>query len=214
MSLAEFVSYIFTPLTTALAVWIAYLAVSKGSEPQLLAYYQPNPDVPSLIDFVIENIGGGSAYSVVPSVPIPVNCFGIEKPDKDSGSIPVSGFPSVAPGQRLLFNGGQYAGLDAKLSDGLPVTLSYRYRNPLGFQRKGKEMFVLGVRHLRSMPTRTSANQAIVDALKGPNRSTIQDIRNELRAISGHLAAMRRDRDDQDGKAFPIGSGGPFGQDR
>ncbi|GAB2668336.1 hypothetical protein [Arenimonas aestuarii] len=194
MSLAEFIAYVFTPLTTALAVWVAYLAVSKGTEPQLLAFYQPNPDVPSLIDLVIENAGGGSAYSVALSVPVPVNCFGIEKPDKDAGSIPVSGFPSVAPSQRFVFNGGQYAGLDSQLKDGLTVTFSYKYRNAIGFERNGREKFVLSVKHLQSMPTRTSADQAIVDALKGPNNTTVQEIRNELRVIAGHLASIAKGR--------------------
>src|SRR3546814_18382067 len=63
----------------------AYLAVHRGSQPQLLVYYQPNPDVPSLIDLVIENIGGGSALDVKFSEPLPIDWWGIEKHD-GSGS--------------------------------------------------------------------------------------------------------------------------------
>jgi hypothetical protein len=192
MELSEFIAYVFTPLATLLAVWVAYLAVSKGSEPQLLIYYQPNPDVPSLIDLVVENVGGASAYEVRLSKPIPVNSFGIEKPDHDLGSIPVSGFPAVSAKQRYTFAGGQYAGLDSQLGAGLSVDLSYKYRNALNFRRTARESFILSVRHLQGMPSRTSASQAIVDALKGPNRTTLQDIRDQLRAISGHLATLSK----------------------
>src|SRR3546814_6080526 len=62
--LAQIIAYVVSPLATLLAVWVAYLAVHRGSQPQLLVHYQPNPDVPSLIDLVIENIGGGSALDV------------------------------------------------------------------------------------------------------------------------------------------------------
>lgn len=44
--------------------------------------------------------------------------------------------------------------------------------------------FVLGIDHLKGMPSRTSANQAIVDALKGPNKTTLQEIRDELRQLN------------------------------
>ena len=201
MSLAEFISYVFTPLATIIAVWVAYLAVSKGSEPQLLAYYQPNPGIPTLIDFVIENLGGGSAFEVQPSKPIPIKCFGIDEPEKNPRFIPVSAIPSIAPRQRFVFDGGQYAGLDSQLNDGLELTLNYKYRNAIGFSRKGSEDFVLSVKHLGAMPTRTSADQAIVDALKGPNKTTIQEIRNELRLISRHLASRAKRSEEGPDKA-------------
>src|SRR3546814_5419923 len=71
--LAQITAYIVSPLATLLAVWVAYLALSRNSQPQLLAYYQPNPDVPSVIDLVVENIGGGSAIEVRFSEPLPIN---------------------------------------------------------------------------------------------------------------------------------------------
>src|SRR3546814_1424703 len=71
--LSQFSAYVVSPLTTLLAVWVAYLSVHRGSQPQLLVYYQPNPDVPSLIDLVIENIGGGSALDVKFSEPLPID---------------------------------------------------------------------------------------------------------------------------------------------
>src|SRR3546814_16354632 len=79
--LAQIIAYVVSPLATLLAVWVAYLAVHRGSQPQLLVYYQPNPDVPSLIDLVIENIGGGSALDETFSEPLPIDWWGIEKPE-------------------------------------------------------------------------------------------------------------------------------------
>ncbi|MGP9807746.1 hypothetical protein ACT3TQ_07300 [Halomonas sp. AOP12-C2-37] len=195
--LAQVIAYIVSPLATLLAVWIAYLALLRGSQPQLLAYYQPNPDVPSLIDLVIENIGGGSAIGVAFSEPLPIGCFGIERPDGDGALVPKTGFPSVSAGQRYVFNGGQYAGLESKLGAGLPVKISYKYRSPVGFLRNGSETLVLGVEHLKGMPTRTSANQAIVDALKGPNTTTVHEIRNELRAIKKQLQLVVQHQDNR-----------------
>ncbi|MHB0777576.1 hypothetical protein [Halomonas sp. WWR20] len=196
--LAQIIAYVVSPLATLLAVWVAYLAVLRSSQPQLLAYYQPNPDVPSIIDLVVENIGGGSAFDVTFSEPLPINCFGIEKPDGDGALVTKSGLPSVSAGQRYVFNGGQYAGLESKIGVGLPVKVSYKFRSPVGFLRKNSESFVLGIKHLKGMPTRISADQAIIDALKGPNTTTAQEIRNELRAINRQLQLMVKQREKQD----------------
>jgi hypothetical protein len=94
--LAQIIAYVVSPLATLLAVWVAYLAVHRGSQPQLLVYYQPNPDVPSLIDLVIENIGGGSALDVKFSEPLPIDWWGIEKPDGSGSFISKDGFPALS----------------------------------------------------------------------------------------------------------------------
>ncbi|BBL35648.1 hypothetical protein Nstercoris_01922 [Nitrosomonas stercoris] len=193
--LAQVIAYIISPLATLLAVWVAYLSLLRGSQPQLLVYYRPNPDVPSIIDLVIENIGGGNAIGVTFSNPLPINCFGIEKPDGEGLAVSQQGFPAVSPGQRYVFTGGQYAGLHSKLDSGLVVTASYRFRNPIGFARKHDETFILSIEHMKGMPTRTSANQAIVDALKGPNITTLQEIRNELRSINKQLRVVAKQRE-------------------
>jgi|AACY02.7.fsa_nt_gi hypothetical protein len=193
--LAQVIAYIVSPLATLLAVWVAYLALLRSSQPQMLAYYQPNPDVPSLIDLVVENIGGSSAIDVTFSEPLPIRCYGIEKSDGDGALVPKSGFPSVSPGQRYIFNGGQYAGLESKLGAGLTVKISYKFRSPAGFLRKASESFVLGIEHLKGMPTRISADQAIVDALKGPNITTVQEIRDELRGINSQLQLVVKQRE-------------------
>lgn len=196
--LAQNIAYIISPLATLLAVWVAYLSLLRGAQPQLLVYYRPNPDVPSIIDLVIENIGGGNAIGVTFSVPLPISSFGIEKPDGDGSAVSQQGFPAVSPGQRYVFTGGQYAGLYSKLGSGLAVKATYRFRNPLGFARKHDEAFTLSIEHMKGMPTRTSANQAIVDALKGPNTTTLQEIRNELRGINKQLQLAVKQRESKD----------------
>lgn len=198
MSIIEqVVAYIVSPLATLLAVWVAYLSLLARYQPQLLIYYQPNPDIPSIIDLVIENIGSGSAIEVAFSEPLPIVCFGIDKPNGDGSEIPKKGFPAVSAGQRYIFNGGQYAGLESKVGDGLEVKASYKFRTPAGFLRKHTETFVLGIEHLKEMPTRTSASQAIIDALKGPNKTTIQEIRDELRLLNRQLKILG-ERGDED----------------
>ncbi|WP_311948157.1 hypothetical protein [Halomonas piscis] len=197
--LAQIIAYIVSPLATLLAVWVAYLSLLSRYQPQLLIYYQPNPDIPSLIDLVIENIGSGSAIAVAFSKPLPIACFGIEKPEGDGSEVPKKGFPAVASGQRYVFNGGQYAGLESKVGDGLEVRASYKFRNPIGFLRTNNVTFVLGIDHLQQMPTQTSANQAVVDALKGPNKTTIQEIRDELRTLNRQLRMLGKRDDAQNG---------------
>jgi hypothetical protein len=197
--LAQVIAYIISPLATLLAVWVAYLSLLRGSQPQLLIYYQPNPDAPSIIDLVIENIGGGAAMGVRFSEPLPINCFGIAKPDGEGAVVSQQGFPAVSPGQRYVFIGGQYSGLQSKLGSGLSVTASYRYRTPIGLTLKHEEVVTLSIEHMKGMPTRTSANQAIVDALKGPNTTTLQEIRNELRGINQQLQIAAKQRESRDG---------------
>ncbi|MFA5701252.1 MAG: hypothetical protein WC913_08235 [Desulfuromonas sp.] len=197
--LAQIIAYVISPLATLLAVWVAYLSLFRSAEPQLLVYYQPSPDVPSLIDLVIENIGGGNAIGVTFSEPLPISCFGIEKPQGEGSVVSRQGFPAISPGQRYVFNGGQYSGLHSKLGSGLAVRASYKFRNPIGFTRKRDEAFTLSIEYMEGMPTRTSANQAIVDALKGPNTTTLQEIRNEIRGINKQLQSLAKQREPQDG---------------
>jgi hypothetical protein len=164
-----------------------------------LVYYQPNPDVPSIIDLVIENIGGGTAIGVTFSQPLPIDWFGIGKSDGTGTFISKDGFPALSAGQRYIFNGGQYSGLETEIGKGIEVKVSYKYRNPLGVLRNTNNTLALGIEHLGRMPTKTSASQAIVDALKGPNKTTVQEIRDELRAINKHLQKIADRCEERDG---------------
>lgn len=184
---AQTVFYFVSPLVTMMAVFVAYLALLKQSKPHILVQYRPNPGIQTFIDLVIENIGGGMARDVIFSQPLPAQCFGIERPDADGSEVLKDGLPAIAAGQRFVFDGGQYGGLKSKIGEKIEIDISYNFKNPLGLNRRRTERCVLSVGHLGRMPTRTSSEQAIVDALQGPNVTILQKIERELRTIGAAL---------------------------
>ena len=188
--------FVVSPLFTLLAVFVAYLALLKQSTPHILIQYRPNPDIQTFIDLVIENIGGGMARDINFSQPLPAKCFGIEKPDGEGTKILGDGLPAIAAGQKYIFDGGQFGGLVSKIGHKLEIEISYNFINPLGITRNRKERCVLSVAHLQSMPTRTSAEQAIIDALKGPNDTTLQNIKKELHNIDTALNRIAENSND------------------
>ncbi|HHH43369.1 MAG TPA: hypothetical protein ENK49_04455, partial [Gammaproteobacteria bacterium] len=171
--MAQIIFYVVSPLVTLLAVLVAYIALVKQSRPHILVQYRPNPGIQSFIDLVVENIGNGMARNVQFSQPIPAQCFGIEKPDGEGGEALGGGFPAIAAGQQFIFDGGQYAGLKNRIGEMMEIQLTYEYMNPIGIRRKRKEACVLSITHLEGMPSRTNAEQAIVDALKSNNVTTL-----------------------------------------
>jgi len=191
---AQTIFYFVSPLVTLMAVSVAYLALLKQSQPHILVQYRPNPDIQTFIDLVIENIGGGMARDVMLSNPLPAQCFGIEMPESDGSEVLKDGLPAIAAGQRFVFDGGQYGGLKNKIGEKLEIDISYTFKNPLGLNRRRRERCVLSVGHLSKMPTRTSAEQAIVEALEGPNVTTLQKIQRELQTIG---AALNKIADNQ-----------------
>ena len=192
LALAQTIFYVVSPLVTLLAVLVAYIALLKQSRPHVLIQYRPNPGIQSFIDLVVENIGGGLARDLVFSQPIPAQCFGIEKPSGSAGEVLGEGIPGLAAGQKLIFDAGQYAGLFSQIGEKLEIKVSYTYKNPLGINRKRNEVCILSIKHIQNMPTRTSADQAIVDALKGPNNTTLQKIENNLATISSSLSNIAK----------------------
>ena len=62
------------PASAALAALVAYLAVYRNSQPQVVVYYQPSERQQSIIELVIENIGTGNAFDIKFSKPIPIRC--------------------------------------------------------------------------------------------------------------------------------------------
>lgn len=183
VELAQIIFYGVSPLVTLLAVVVAYLALAKQSKPHILIHYRPNPEIQSIIDLVIENVGAGMARDVVFSKPLPARCYGIEDPDGPGFEVLDDGLPAIAVGQKYIFDGGQYGGLSKKIGKQLEIEVSYKYKNPLGISLSRKEVCVLSVSHLQYMTTRMSAEQAIVDALKGPNKTTLQRMESELKTI-------------------------------
>ena len=196
VGLAQIAFYVISPTITFFAVLVAYLALAKQSKPHILVHYRPNTNVQSIIDLVIENIGSGMARKVKFSVPIPVSYYGIEKSSQKGFDILQDGLPALAVGQQLVYDGGQYGGLSERLGKKLEVVVSYKYKNPLGMTRKRSEICVLSVSHLRRMTTRGSAEQAIVDALKGPNKTTLQRIEKCIDRIGSSLEKLSKERDD------------------
>lgn len=182
-----------SPLVTLLAVSVAYLALVKQSRPHILVQYRPNPGIPSIIDLVIENIGGGMARNVKFSQAIPARCYGIEKPDGNGGEVLGEGCPAIAAGQQLIFDGGQYSGLLSRIGEKLTVNVTYEYINPLGMTRMREEECILSVTHLLSMPSRTSGEQAIVDALTSNNSTTLHKIEKQLAVIGFALSKISKE---------------------
>ena len=72
--------YVASPLVTLLAVSVAYIALLRQSRPHIIVEYRPNPNIQTMIDLVIENMGNGLARDVSVSQPIPIAYFGIEEP--------------------------------------------------------------------------------------------------------------------------------------
>ncbi len=193
MNLAQTIFYVVSPLVTLLAVFVAYTALVKQSRPHILVQYRPNPDISSIIDLVIENLGGGMARNVRFSQPIPAKCYGIDKASGSCTEVLADGLPAIAAAQKFIFDGGQYGGLMKRLGEKLELEVSYEYKNPIGLNRKRKESCVLSVSHIKYMPSRTSADQAIVDALKGSNTSTLQKIEKELKNIGSVLGKLKKE---------------------
>jgi hypothetical protein len=179
--------YVISPLVTLMAVSVAYIALVKQTRPHILVHYQPNPGIQTFIDLIVENIGGGMAMNVNFSQPLPIQCFGIEQPKGSGVEVLGDGLPAIAAGQRFVFDGGQYSGLAKRLGDKIELEVSYSYTNPFGFSRNRTELCVLSVAHLEKMPTRNSAEHAIVDALMGPNETTLQKIQKDLSHIASTL---------------------------
>lgn len=191
INIASYLSEYLAPAAAALAAVVAYLAVYKNSQPQLVAYYRSSDRRQSIIELVIENVGTGNAFGITFSHPIPIGFFGIENPSGKGKYIPKSGIPSLAPRQRLVFWGGQYGGLLSELGEkGLRIDITYEFNPPLWCNIKSTDTCVLSVKHLEGMATVKSMEQAVVDAIEGKNSSTVVDIRNALRNIEKHLAAI------------------------
>lgn len=195
---AQTIFYVVTPFISLTAVLVTYLALSKQSKPRLLVHYQPNSKHQSIIDLIVENIGNGMAIDVTFSQPLPARCYGIEKPEGEASEVLSNGLPAIAAGQKYVFDGGQYGGLSVMLDPSLEIRVSYMYKNPFGITRKRTETCILSIEHLKYMTTRPSAEAAIVDALKGPNTTTLQQIREELSFIHNALSKISKNDEKED----------------
>ncbi|AEB85043.1 hypothetical protein [Alicycliphilus denitrificans] len=189
----KYLTDFLAPASAALAALVAYVAVYKNSQPQIVAYYQPSERQQSIIELVIENVGTGNATDIKFSKPIPIGWYGIEAPSGHGSYIPTSGIPLLAPGQRLVFHGGQFGGLAKELgAGGLPLDITYKFNPPMWRKKTVVDTCVLSIEHFRGMATMKSMEQAVVDAIEGRNSTTIKDIRGSLQKIEQHLAAISK----------------------
>ncbi len=183
--------YIISPIVTFLAVAIAYLAIYKQSKPNVVVHYEPSNDVGSVIDLVICNYGGGSARDLEFSVAIPINCWGIEKPNTvDKSSFLKIKIPLLAPGKALRYQAGQYSGLLSQISETLAVTVSYKYRTPLHVEKKGRDISILDIKYMINMHSGNSPAYDLADAMKGRNNTVFLKTNEQLKTINEQLSRI------------------------
>lgn len=183
--------YIISPIVTFLAVSIAYLAIYRQSKPSISVFYEPSNDAASVIDLVIRNSGGGAAKDLEFCSSIPINCWGIERAiDIDDSEFLTIKIPLLAPGKELRWQAGQYGGVSSQIGEGFPVTALYKYRTPLGVQKKGKEVFVLDIKYMARMHSSNSPAYDLADAMKGRNNTIFLKTNKQLEAINKNLARI------------------------
>jgi len=191
--MTEFLADYLAAASALIAVCVAYMAVYKNCQPQLVAYYLPSERQQSIIELIIENVGTGNATDIKFSKPIPIGWYGIEDASGSGTYIPTSGIPLLAPGQRLVFHGGQFGGLAKELGPvGIQLDITYKFNPPLWREKRATDTCVLSIEHFRGMATIKSMEQAVVDAIVGTNQTTIKSIRDSVKGIENNLAAISR----------------------
>lgn len=189
--------YIVSPIGTLLAVATAYYAIYRQTKPCIAVYYEPNPDTATFIDLVIRNIGTGSARDISFSNPLPILCWGVDKPDGREVKHIDHKIPFLAPGKELRFNAGQYGGLQNIIQDGMSIVAQYTFRTPLHSEKKGTDSSILDVNYMQFSGTKNSAAQDLSDALKGKNDTVFIEMNQSLASISKSLSVLaQKDRDD------------------
>lgn len=180
------------------ALVVIYLTAANQHKPQILIYYRPNVHQATLIDLVVENIGAGFAYDIQFDQPLKCGLFGVEVPDSDKeGKIVFeNGIPYLASQEKLSALGGQFAGIQNWVKDeGKVVVVTAYYKNLFSFPRKIKFVCQLQINHLQSLPTRSSADQAIVDSLRKTSSSVFYLIFKELERQNNLLQASQQQQD-------------------
>ena len=185
----QFIFFIVSPLITLSAVAIAYHALYRQAKPSISIYYEPNPDVGSIIDLVIKNNGGSAAKDLTFSTPIPIGRFGIEKADPNQNGDFDHAIRHLTAGRELRYWAGQYGGLKAAIPTDLEIIAKYTFKSPLR-KRNGKDISVLDVRYLEGCNSSNSAATDLSDAMKGKNNTVFIEIKNSLDNISNELNSL------------------------
>src|ERR1700676_356031 len=118
----------------ALYTRLTYRLVRLQTDPKGIVYTRDDPDRPSVIVLVIENIGREVAEAVTfrPSRPIPAKAWGISLNDAPAAATMadgplIDGIPALGPGGTRIITWGQLGGLRRALGD-TPLQLSFTYR--------------------------------------------------------------------------------------
>ena len=185
--------YIVSPFITFLAVATAYLALYRQSKPSVMLHYEPSIDVGTVIDLIIGNYGGGTARDITFSAAIPVGCWGISNSDNidEKGFLQIT-VPALGPGKILRYQAGQYGGLFSQIGDGMSITASYKYKSPLKFEKKGKDLSVLDLKYMAQMHSGNSPAYDLADAMKGRNNTIFIQTNKSLDSISKSLQEIAR----------------------
>jgi hypothetical protein len=145
---------------------------------------------------VIFNNGAGAARNIVFSRPLPIQCWGIDKPGGiDESLFFTQSIPTLASGKELRYPAGQYGGLEFIIKDSYKLTANYTYRTPLRSKKKGLDTIILDIKHLRQMHSRNSVEMDLSDALLGRNSTIFKEINNSLKTINKTLVNIVKGAD-------------------
>jgi hypothetical protein len=164
-ALGAAVSAVFAAIYTRLT----YSLVRLATDPKVIVYTRDDPDRPSILVLIVENIGRDVAESITftPSRPIPSKAFGLTPNDAPAaGSMTdgplVDGIPVLGPSATRLITWGQFGGLRKALGDA-PLELALTYRS-------GKKVFhghaTLEVKSYASTDASTRPHVVVAQSLK------------------------------------------------
>lgn len=116
----------------------------EQARPRVLVYVRQDPASPSVLQIVIENTGGGTAFDVECKLnrPLPYNAFGVSAKEAERRGEPSSRvylvrgrIPALAPGGRRVMDWGQLGGLERALGK-KRVRVTTRFRSRDGWRGK------------------------------------------------------------------------------
>lgn len=176
-------------VVAACALLVTYIALAGQYRPHIIIYYRVNPHIQMLVELVVENVGKGVAFDVSFSKPLPTRLYGVQKLDNlEVSTIFENGIPYLGQNQKIATDGGQFGGIKEYLEEEFKFDITYKYKNPFSITRTIKQKSELYISHLNKMPTRDSADQALVDALKSTSgTTTLHKIEKSLSTISKEL---------------------------
>jgi hypothetical protein len=187
---------VFVSYFSALFSWRSLRA---QSEPKVILYVKHDPDHPTLLYIVIENIGRDVAEDVTftPSRPIPAEGFGLisgaNAPSKVMVAGPlVNGIRALGPGAPRLLVWGQIGGLlDAIGNTPIDISITYRHgrRKLTGATHLEVESFV---------HTDASETPALRTAISAESvAKSLSDVSRTLGKLSALITQQKQNRPEE-----------------